>query len=166
MRHWILALFLCSIAGCLSSGQFQYDPVDWNSKAPPIPEKPQPTPETHEVPATLQALLKLHNKQRELKGRPGFQLDPYLCQYAQNHSDWMAKKNNLKHSDLSALMGKYTTAGENIALNQRTEIEVVDSWMNSSGHRANIMNRAFTKIGFGVSYNSRGEPYWCTCFGG
>lgn len=165
MRNWILAFFVFSIAGC-STDQSRYNPVDWNSQAPAMPEKPQPIPETHEVSATLQSLLKLHNEQRELKGRPGFQLDLYLCQYAQNHSDWMAKKNNMKHSDISALMGNYSRAGENIAFNQKTEAEVVNAWMNSSGHRANIMNRAFIKVGFGVAYNSNGDPYWCTCFGG
>lgn len=163
MRYWILLLF---VVGCLPISQSKYAPVDWNSHATAIPNAPQPIPETHELPATLQTLLKLHNKQRELKGRIGLQIDPYLCQYAQNHSEWMAKKNNLKHSDISALMGKYSTAGENIAWNQKTEIEVVDSWMKSPGHRDNIMNRSFTKVGFGVAYNSHGEPYWCTCFGG
>ena len=78
----------------------------------------------------------------------------------------MAKNNNLKHSNIGSLMGKYYAAGENIAWNQKTEEEVMSSWMNSSGHRANIMNRSFTKAGFGLSYNKNGEPYWCTNFGG
>jgi len=166
MRHIIIVFLLFSMVGCLPTGNAPYDPVDWNSQAPPAPVEPQQPPQTHEVPATVQALLKLHNEQRELKGRPGLQLDPYLCQYAQNHADWMAKRGNLKHSDISVLMGRYSTAGENIAWNQRTEKDVVSDWMNSSGHRANILNRSFTKVGFGVAYNTRGEPYWCTVFGG
>lgn len=160
MNHWILALFLLSIAGC-PIRQSHYDLVDWESHSPKGTE-----PGIIETPDSLQILLKLHNDQRELKGRSGFQLDPYLSQYAQKHSDWMASANKLKHSSIGALMNKYSTVGENIAWNQKTEAEVVDAWMHSSGHRANIMNRNFTKIGFGISYNRNGEPYWCTCFGG
>lgn len=167
MRHWIVAFLLVFSVGCLpQSNSTPYDPVDWNSTAPTVPTTPPPAPQVSEVPATIQTLLKLHNEQRELKGRSGFVLDSYLCKYAQNHAEWMAKKNNLKHSDISALMGQFSTAGENIAWNQRDEQEVTTAWMNSSGHRANIMNRNFTKVGFGVAYNSNGEPYWCTCFGG
>lgn len=62
-------------------------------------------------------------------------------------------------------MSKYSTAGENIAWNQRTEKEVVRDWMDSSGHRANIMNRNFTKVGFGVARAKNGSLYWCTVFG-
>ena len=77
----------------------------------------------------------------------------------------MARKNNLTHSDISVLMGKYHTAGENIAWNQEDEEEVTNSWMNSSGHRANILNRSFSKVGFGVAPAKDGSLYWCTVFG-
>jgi len=110
-------------------------------------------------------LLKLHNEQREQRGLQNFTLDNYLCEYAQKHAEWMAKKNNLKHSDINVLMGKYNTAGENIAWNQTDEAEATKDWMNSRGHRANILNKSFGKIGFGMARNSRGQPYWCTVFG-
>ena len=55
----------------------------------------------------------------------------------------------------------YRTAGENIAYGQRTPQAVVDAWMNSSGHRANILNAAFTQIG--VGYVSSGH-YWTQMF--
>ncbi|MNH43142.1 Cysteine-rich secretory protein family protein [compost metagenome] len=44
---------------------------------------------------------------------------------------------------------KYSYAGENIASGQRTPQEVMTAWMNSAGHRANILNGNFTKIGVG-----------------
>ncbi len=47
---------------------------------------------------------------------------------------------------------RYSYAGENIAKGQRTPQEVMKSWMNSSGHRKNIMSANFTKIGVGY-YN-------------
>ncbi|MBQ9744303.1 MAG: SafA/ExsA family spore coat assembly protein [Clostridia bacterium] len=57
----------------------------------------------------------------------------------------------------------YKTAGENIARGQRTPKEVVDAWMNSSGHRANILNSSFTQIG--VGYVADGN-YWTQMFVG
>ena len=55
----------------------------------------------------------------------------------------------------------YRTAGENIARGQRTPQEVMNDWMNSSGHRANILNASFTQIG--VVYVSDGN-YWTQMF--
>ncbi len=55
----------------------------------------------------------------------------------------------------------YRTAGENIAYGQRTPQAVVDAWMNSSGHRANILNASFTQIG--VGYVADGN-YWTQMF--
>ena len=58
----------------------------------------------------------------------------------------------------------YRRAGENIAWGQKTPEEVVAAWMNSSGHRANIMNPNFTSIGVGYYENARGTDYWCQLF--
>ena len=55
----------------------------------------------------------------------------------------------------------YRTAGENIAYGQRTPAAVVDAWMNSSGHRANILNSSYTQIG--VGYCASGN-YWTQMF--
>lgn len=57
----------------------------------------------------------------------------------------------------------YRGAGENIAYGQQTPTEVMQAWMNSSGHRANIMNSQYTKIG--VAYTViNGTPYWAQFF--
>ena len=55
----------------------------------------------------------------------------------------------------------FRTAGENIAYGQQTPQTVVNSWMNSSGHRANILNAAYTQIGVGYVENGR---YWTQMF--
>lgn len=55
----------------------------------------------------------------------------------------------------------YRSAGENIAYGQRTPQAVVDAWMNSSGHRANILNSSYTQIG--VGYDPNGH-YWTQMF--
>ena len=58
----------------------------------------------------------------------------------------------------------YRRAGENIAWGQRSPQEVMNAWMNSSGHRANIMNPDFTTIGVGYYENANGTDYWCQLF--
>ena len=57
----------------------------------------------------------------------------------------------------------YRTSGENIAYGQKTPQEVVTAWMNSPGHRANIMNANFGKLGIGV-YQKNGVIYWSQLF--
>ena len=58
----------------------------------------------------------------------------------------------------------YQGSGENIAWGQRTPEEVMKGWMNSEGHRANILNSRFTKIGVGYYQNSAGTNYWTQLF--
>lgn len=55
----------------------------------------------------------------------------------------------------------YRTAGENIAYGQSTPQAVVSAWMNSSGHRANILNSSYTQIGVGYVANGH---YWTQMF--
>lgn len=59
---------------------------------------------------------------------------------------------------------KFSTAGENIAMGQRSADEVMNGWMNSSGHRQNILNANFTQMGVGYAVNSSGTPYWTQMF--
>ncbi len=57
----------------------------------------------------------------------------------------------------------YMGSGENIAYGQRTPKEVMDGWMNSSGHRANILNANYKNIGIGY-YENNGVKYWVQLF--
>lgn len=54
--------------------------------------------------------------------------------------------------------------GENISKGQRTPQEVMNTWINSSGHRANILNPNFTHIGIGIAKNSSGQLVWVQQF--
>lgn len=163
MKKLFLYIILL-VTGCLPNKE---DPqwVDWDNTGIEQPAAPIPQIEPN-YSATVQTLLNLHNKEREMKGRAGLAIDSYLVEYAQRYAEEMARKNRLVHSNISVLMDKYSTAGENIAWNQNTEGEVVRDWMNSSGHRDNIMNRNFIKVGFGVAKAKDGSLYWCTVFGG
>lgn len=58
----------------------------------------------------------------------------------------------------------YRQCGENIAWGQKTPEEVMNGWMNSSGHRANILNSSYTRIGVGYVQNASGTGYWVQLF--
>lgn len=58
----------------------------------------------------------------------------------------------------------YRGAGENIAWGQKTPEQVMNGWMNSPGHRANILNEKFTSIGIGYYQNAKGVNYWSQLF--
>jgi uncharacterized protein YkwD len=111
-------------------------------------------------------ILNLHNQERTSHSVSALILDPSLAKSAQAHAEWMAKNHNMQHQSLGKIMQGWRTAGENIAMGQQSEKEVVKSWMNSSGHRANILNRNYTHVGFGIAQSANGNLYWCTVFAG
>ena len=58
----------------------------------------------------------------------------------------------------------YKSAGENIAAGQKTPEQVMESWMNSSGHRANILNKSYTELGVGFYSGGSYDTYWVQLF--
>lgn len=115
---------------------------------------------------TVKNLLDYHNKERTSRKIASLTLDSNLCEYAQEHAEKMAKSNNLYHSkmkDLILASGK-TNVAENIAWGQIDEKSVVNSWMWSPGHRWNILNESYSRVGFGSAKDKDNHIYWCTVF--
>lgn len=112
---------------------------------------------------SYQKLLINHNKERTTRSLSPLTPNDTLTFYAQNHAETMASKDRLYHSDISELMQKFNLVGENIAFGQEDENDVLDSWMHSSGHRANILNAQFRQVGFGVA-SKNNRLYWVTVF--
>lgn len=85
---------------------------------------------------------------------------------AMNWSASQAKANAMSHNPkYSAQMpAGWSTAGENVAYGYAYN-KVTTAWMNSSGHRANILNTSFTHIGIGVACSSKGQAYYTQNFG-
>lgn len=115
-------------------------------------------------------VIRLVNEIRVKNGLKELEYDWELCRVARIKSQDM--KDNRYFSHTSPTYGSpfqmmksfgitYRSAGENIARGQRTPQEVVNAWMNSSGHRANILNSSFTHIG--VGYVASGH-YWTQMF--
>jgi len=131
-------------------------------KPTPTPTvKPTPTPTQTPAPETgnLQSqVVTLVNQERAKLGLPALQTDALLNKVATEKARDMDVNNYFSHTsptygspfDMMRTYGvKYMYAGENIASGQRTAAQVMNDWMNSPGHRANIVNQNFTKIGVG-----------------
>ena len=115
-------------------------------------------------------VLKLVNQYRNQNGLPSVTLDASLCKAAEVRAKEI--KTSFSHtrpngSSCFTVLGElgisYGGAGENIAYGQSSPSEVMTAWMNSSGHRANILGSSFTKLGVGV-YSSGGTLYWAQMF--
>jgi uncharacterized protein YkwD len=119
------------------------------------------------------AVVELTNKERKACGLCELTPNPQLFEAARTHTLNMASQNKLQHTLDGKSAGERVRAvgyrsggtGENIAWNQRSATDVVRCWMNSAGHRANILNAGYTEIGIGIAYNSKGELYWTQVFG-
>lgn len=106
--------------------------------------------------AVEEAVVAQTNAERAQNGLPPLELDPSLTQTARQQAWWMTRNRSMQH-------GNYPVA-ENIAMGQRSSGEVVRSWMNSSGHRANILNRRHRRIGVAAYTTPEGTTYWCQQF--
>lgn len=101
-----------------------------------------------------EALLERVNQHRIVNGLKVLVLDPVLKLRARRHCEWMTR-NGMVHSNEGA---------ENIAAYYSTVESVMQGWMNSSGHRSNILNPGWTRAGMVGYVGSNGVVYWCQQF--
>ncbi|MBT2695664.1 CAP domain-containing protein [Bacillus sp. ISL-55] len=143
-------------------------PVQEPAKAPA--QEPAAAPVSSAVSAYEQKVVELTNQERAKNGLKPLALDTELSKVAREKSRDMQSKGYFSHTsptygspfDMMKKFGiSYRSAGENIAMGQRTPEEVVKAWMNSSGHRANILNSSYTHIG--VGHVATGN-YWTQMF--
>ena len=120
-----------------------------------------------------QDILALVNAERSANGLKSLTLKDSLCAAAYTKSKDMADYNYFSHTspnfgssfDLLNSRGiVYSYAGENIAKGYTSPEAVMKGWMNSSGHRANILNSNFTQLGVGYYKAADGQTYWTQIF--
>ncbi|WP_033217174.1 sigma-70 family RNA polymerase sigma factor [Kitasatospora phosalacinea] len=120
-----------------------------------------------------QQVLELVNAERAKAGCGPVTADAKLATAALRHSEDMAARNFFDHTNpdgagpqqrIDAVGYAWSGWGENIARGQKDAAAVMDSWMNSPGHRANILNCKFTELGVGVHLGA-GGPWWTQDFG-
>lgn len=162
------------------------------SKSHPVPEskpepKPQPDPEPKPEPksepkpmaptsssrAYEKEVIRLVNVEREKVDLKPLTENSSLSTVARYKSQDMINNSYFAHNsptygspfDMMKHFGiSYRTAGENIAAGQRTPESVVTAWMNSPGHKANILHKSFTQIGVGFIKDKNGYSYWTQMF--
>lgn len=118
-------------------------------------------------------VVNLVNAERSKQGLRPLSLDSELSRVARFKSQDMIDRRYFSHTSptygspftmMKNFGIKYRSAGENIVGGQRSPQEVVNSWMNSSGHRANILSRDYTHIGVGYAKGGSYGHYWTQMF--
>lgn len=126
-----------------------------------------------EVKAIEQQVVRLVNLERQKRGLTALRLNWEVARVARYKSIDMRDRNYFSHtsptygSPFSMLQSfgiSYQAAGENIAAGQPTAQEVMKSWMNSTGHRQNILNPLYTQIGVGLARGGSYGIYWTQMF--
>jgi uncharacterized protein YkwD len=131
--------------------------------------------EPAEAAAWQAEVLALVNHERALRGLAALQWNGTLAAQAEQYAcemiyyDFFDHVNPVTGSELpdrSAEFGYvYSAIGENLAAGQQSPVQVVRAWMDSAGHRANILNEYFTEIGVGVRTGGQYGIYWVQEFG-
>lgn len=157
------------------------DPVPSPSESPveptPItPAQPPAASPTVAITQDEQVIVDLTNRARADDGLAPLAVDPGLQRAARIHAENMARLNRLSHelsetdtpslADRARAAGyRYSMLGENIAFNYYSPSQAVDGWLDSEGHRRNILTAEYTQIGVSLAYNSFGQPYYIQVFG-
>jgi len=118
-------------------------------------------------------VIQLVNEERAKAGLKPLRANWQLSRVARHKSWDMRDKNYFSHTSptfgdpfamMKAYRINYSYAGENIAMGQTSAAQVMKGWMNSSGHRQNILNPNFTEIGVGYAEGGQGRYYWTQMF--
>lgn len=152
----------------------QQTPPSGGVTTPTPTPKPESTPEADASSSFEQQVFQLVNQERAKQGLSPLTWNEDLANVARAHSKDMNDRKFMDHTNPDGLSPfdrmknygiKYTRAAENIAAGQTTPQAVMNGWMNSSGHRANILNPNLTQIGVGY-YKGNGpyKTYWTQCF--
>ncbi|MFA5603722.1 MAG: LysM peptidoglycan-binding domain-containing protein [Bacilli bacterium] len=147
-----------------------------STSVPGTPSEPT-TPSTPGTSNDLRALesevIRLVNVERNKVGRSPLTTNNQVSNVARLKSQDFIDNNYFSHNSptygtpfnmLKSFGISFTAAAENIASGQRTAAEVMKSWMNSSGHRENILSPTYNQIGVGVARDNNGNIYWTQMF--
>ncbi|MEU6126730.1 sigma-70 family RNA polymerase sigma factor [Streptomyces sp. NPDC047123] len=154
------------------------EPGPSRTRTKPAEPKPtakprQPDPAPPKPSGTAEQVVALVNTERAKAGCGPVGSNAKLATAATKHSADMAARDYFDHTSpdgkdpgdrITAAGYRWSTYGENIARGQQTPASVMDSWMNSPGHRANILNCDFKELGVGI-HNGSGGPWWTQAFG-
>ena len=183
-RQELLEKYLALICGQLPGNRPEETPDVEQPETPQLPDnsRPEETPDVEQPEQTpgedndtaqgdyASQVVALVNAERAKYGLSALKADSRVQQAAQVRASETVQSfshtrpNGSSFSTALTEAGvSYTRSGENIAYGQSTPQQVVNAWMNSSGHRANILNESFTTIGVGYTVVN-GTAYWAQLF--
>jgi uncharacterized YkwD family protein len=150
-------------------------PAGEPNTAQPEPSAQQPKQDTQASNASgfEKQVIDLTNQERKKNGLDALKMDGELSNVAEMKSEDMKEQNYFSHTsptygspfEMMENFGvDYSTAAENIAVGQKTPESVVNAWMNSPGHRKNILNKQVTHIGVGTAKDASQGIYWTQMF--
>jgi uncharacterized protein YkwD len=125
---------------------------DGGSSVPPRPQ----ADDDRDIIAVEANLISYTNAQRAKHGLAPLKPDKALMRSARRHCAWMARNRSMVHTS--------QPVAENIAMGQPSSLGAVGAWMNSSGHRANILSRGHGRIGVAAYRSPSGTIFWCQQF--
>jgi uncharacterized protein YkwD len=174
MKLILIVTIVASVIGITASSIAPSDAQLWRRSRPasaPAQQAAQP-PQNGNV---QQQILTLVNVERKKANLQPLTLNNQLGQAAQNHTNDMVSKSYFSHtspsggtmtSRVNATGYRYSAIGENIAAGSSTANATMTQWMNSPGHRANILNPKFRELGVGFApSNDQYRYYWTQVFG-
>ena len=156
LRNLRVAVFICVVAVC----------------SPPVQSAASGDDPASRIAA---AVINLTNAERFHHQRAALRANARLMRAAQLQAVQMAQAAHMDHvlpdarypraaDRLAAVEYRWRAYGENVAFGQANADKVVDSWMHSRGHRANILNSTFTDMGVGYAVDRSGRPYYVQVF--
>ncbi|HET9362641.1 MAG TPA: CAP domain-containing protein [Vicinamibacterales bacterium] len=121
-------------------------------------------------------MVRLTNAERSRAGRAPLAASPRLMKAAQLHAEQMVARGQMAHDlpgarypqtedRLAAAQYRWLSYAENVAYGQPDPVSALDSWMDSPGHRRNILNASMTELGTGFARDRSGRPYYVQVFG-
>jgi uncharacterized protein YkwD len=148
--RYVIALLLClsflAVADARGRRSFGGGSVDTSNE--PMDEQP-----IYDVEV---AMVRAVNAERARFGLAALVLDRALLLRTRQHCWWMARNRSMVHASQSG--------AENVAMGQQDVDDVVQTWMGSSGHRANMLNPGHTRAGMTGYVGEDGQKYWCQRF--
>jgi uncharacterized protein YkwD len=130
-----------------------------SAAAPTPPPKPAdplvPTPWGHDLVSIERNIVHFTNLERTRRGLRPLAVCPRLMGTARRHCSWMCSSRSLTHG---------RGVAENIAMGQSGSVDAVNGWMNSSGHRANMLSSKYSRIGVAAFQLPGGQIYFCQQF--
>ena len=169
-RHFLVSAWAIAAAGC-AWVPFRPGPVRSREDRPEKP--PAKTIPPEELDDLRAHLIEAHNKIRTAAKLKKLTVNRKLMAAAQAHAEDMAARRKMSHTggdgsssseQIKARGYRYFRTGENIAAGHFSADGVMKGWMDSPGHKRNILG-GFSEIGVGCAVDEAGKRYWCVTFG-